>query len=118
MVFAQILTEFRENKGIYQKELASQLNVSISTISNYENGVHLPDLPTLCQIADFFDVSTDYLLGRTPYAGNFRTLQQPLRKDYTVTDLINTTLELPPRELVSMLDYIEYLKQRQKEQTH
>lgn len=64
--FAERLEELRTANGIYQKELAIYLNVSIGTISNYENGIHQPDLNALCQLADYFGVSTDYLLGRTP----------------------------------------------------
>lgn len=53
----------RKKMDIGQKELAAFLNVSVGTISNYENGVHSPDMETLIRIADFYDVSTDYLLG-------------------------------------------------------
>lgn len=63
--FAERLEELRTANGIYQKELAIYLNVSIGTISNYENGIHQPDLNALCQLADYFGVTTDYLLGRT-----------------------------------------------------
>lgn len=66
MELAEKLTLLRENREIYQKELASYLKVSVATISNYEKGIHEPDLVTLCKLADFYDVSTDYLLGRTP----------------------------------------------------
>ena len=61
------LSDLRKEKGLGQKELASLLNLSVGTISNYENGVHAPDLNTLCRLAEFFHVTTDYLLGRTEY---------------------------------------------------
>ncbi|MBQ2804016.1 MAG: helix-turn-helix transcriptional regulator [Lachnospiraceae bacterium] len=115
MNFGQVLTDLRVEKGIYQKELASYLNVTIGTISNYENGVHYPDLSTLCQIADYFHVTTDYLLGRTRYPHDLETLNRPLSKDYTIADLVNTTLELSPQNVSSMLDYVELLKLRQKQ---
>lgn len=57
------LKMLRKKMDIGQKELAAFLNVSVGTISNYENGVHSPDMETLLRIADFYDVSTDYLLG-------------------------------------------------------
>ncbi len=117
MNFGQLLTTLREENGIYQKELASYLNVTISTISNYENGIHYPDLSTLCQIADYFGVTTDYLLGRTNYRYNPQNLNRPLSKDYTVADLINTTLELSPRNVHSMLEYIELLQFRQQSES-
>lgn len=114
MDFGQILTELRTEKGVYQKELAVHLNVSIGTISNYENNVHYPDLETLCQLADFFGVTTDYLLGRTQYRYNPQTLNQYLTQNYTVADLINTTLELSPKNLNSMMDYLELIQMRQR----
>jgi len=63
MEFGEIICALRAEKGIYQKELADYLKVSIGTISNYEQGIHNPDFNTLCGIADFYEVSLDYLLG-------------------------------------------------------
>ncbi len=60
-----ILKQLRTEKGIYQKELADYLHVSIGTVSNYEQCIHSPNLDTLCKLADFYNVSVDYLLGRT-----------------------------------------------------
>lgn len=65
MRLGEKLALLRENKEIYQKELATYLEVSIGTISNYEKGIHEPDLETLCKLADYYEVSADYLLGRT-----------------------------------------------------
>ena len=62
--FGELLSELRQSRGMTQKELAKVLYVSDGTISNYENGVHYPDVEKLMDIADFFNVTTDYLLGR------------------------------------------------------
>lgn len=43
MNFGDTLFQLRTERGIYQKQLAEYLTVSIGTISNYENGVHCPD---------------------------------------------------------------------------
>lgn len=112
MDFCQTLTDLRTERGIYQKELAAYLNVSIGTISNYEQGVHSPDLATLCKLADFFGVTTDFLLQRTKYRYSLDTLNKKLMPDYTVADFINTTLELTPRNLYSMMDYMNLLQLR------
>lgn len=63
---ANRLIALRTSHGIHQKDLALYLNVSIGTISNYEHGIHQPSLNTLCLLADYYGVSADYLLGRTP----------------------------------------------------
>jgi len=56
----------REQKGYTQEELASRLGISRSALSHYEKNRREPDLKTLNDIADFFQVTVDYLFGRTP----------------------------------------------------
>lgn len=57
----------RQLKDINQAELGKIIGVGKTTISNYETGYSFPDLETLIKLADYFSVSTDYLLGRTDY---------------------------------------------------
>ena len=57
------LKELREQRRLNQEGLAMRLSVSQSTISAYEVGDRTPDLETLIAIANFFDVSIDYLVG-------------------------------------------------------
>lgn len=52
----------REEKEIKQIELAQILNVSQSTLSNWERGIHDPDNESLAHLANFFNCSIDYLL--------------------------------------------------------
>lgn len=65
MTFGARLRELRQRKGLTQAELAKALSLGESTISFYEADRREPDYCTLKAIADFFRVSTDYLLGRT-----------------------------------------------------
>lgn len=53
----------RKKCGLNQTGLAMKLNMSQSTISTYEKGDRMPDCETLIYMADFFDVSVDYLVG-------------------------------------------------------
>lgn len=57
------LSELRAAKGITQEEAAAALSVSNKSISKWENGDSFPDLPTLAGLAEYYAVSTDYLLG-------------------------------------------------------
>lgn len=59
------LKELRNDKDILQKELAEKLGLTQQTISLYESNKREPDYETLHKIANFFDVSTDYILGLT-----------------------------------------------------
>ncbi|WP_404427270.1 helix-turn-helix domain-containing protein [Ureibacillus chungkukjangi] len=55
----------RERNNISQKDFAKKIGVSNTVLSRYESGDRKPDYDTLQLIADYFEVSTDYLLGRT-----------------------------------------------------
>lgn len=59
------LKNIRKNRGISQLKLAMDLSMSQNSISRYESGVREADYATLIKIADYFDVSLDYLLERT-----------------------------------------------------
>ena len=56
------LRELRKNKNITQLQLALDLNMNQNTISRYESGEREADYRTLIMLADYFDVSIDYLL--------------------------------------------------------
>ncbi|WP_017728293.1 helix-turn-helix domain-containing protein [Halalkalibacterium ligniniphilum] len=64
-MFPERLRKLRKKHGLTMKALGKSINVAESTISGYENGNRKPDMDTLQQLADYFAVSTDYLLGRT-----------------------------------------------------
>ena len=59
------LKEMRKMRKISQLKLALDLNMNQNTISRYENLEREADYETLIKLADYFDVSIDYLLGRT-----------------------------------------------------
>ncbi len=59
------LKELREDADIRQKELAQYLHIRQNTYSQYENAQRQLPIEVLLRLADFYDVSTDYILGRT-----------------------------------------------------
>jgi len=61
------LKELRKKKNLSQTELSYLLNVAQNTISQWENNVRKMDISTAKKIADFFDVTTDYLLGYSSF---------------------------------------------------
>lgn len=65
MSLGQRLKKARESKKLLQKDVATKLGVSHNTISQYENNIRKPDPETLNTFADIYEVSTDWLLGRT-----------------------------------------------------
>lgn len=61
--FGDNLKQLRKQRNLTQKELGSQIGLSKAVISKYENGMGYPTFDVLIRIAQFFGVSTDYLLG-------------------------------------------------------
>ncbi|MDE7167893.1 MAG: helix-turn-helix domain-containing protein [Clostridia bacterium] len=64
------LFELRTEKSLSQRELAKIMNVSQGTYNNWENENTQPSIEQLIALADFFEVSVDYLIGRTDDMGN------------------------------------------------
>ena len=62
--FGEKLKELRTEKGLSQRKLGEILGVCNQAVSFWETGSREPDLDTIIKIADFFDVSVDFLLGR------------------------------------------------------
>lgn len=106
----ETLESLRKEKELGQKQLAALLNLSVGTVSNYENGVHSPDLLTLCRLAEFFGVTTDYLLGRTDYRCPPEVLDRYITKDYTAQDIVNTVLSLDKGSQLSIVNFVKYMK--------
>lgn len=63
--FPRILTVLRTENGLSQKQVACDLNISQALLSHYENGKRECNLDLLVRIAKYYDVTCDYLLGRT-----------------------------------------------------
>lgn len=72
MDFNKRLVDLREEKNLKQKELADVIGLQSSAISKYEKGATQPNLGTLIQLAEYFSVTVDYLLGvssiKNPYS--------------------------------------------------
>lgn len=61
------IKDLREDRDMRQSDLARETGIDQRTISNYETGKTSPDAYALIKLADFFNVSIDYLVGRTKY---------------------------------------------------
>jgi len=72
--FPRTISLLRKEKNLSQRKVAKELGVSQAVLSHYENGLREPGLEFVAKIADYYKVSTDFLLGRTMS-----------REDYTIT---------------------------------
>ncbi|MDE5893736.1 MAG: hypothetical protein K2H45_12515, partial [Acetatifactor sp.] len=76
----------------------------------YENSVHYPDLETLCRFAEYFHVTTDYLLDLTDNAISIDGLNVQMAGDYTVGSALNTILELSGSSRKQLARYLNMIK--------
>ena len=110
------LKNLREKKGLLQKELGDKLNISASTIGMYEQNRRDPDFETLKKIANFFNVTTDYLLDNT----NNTDIDEELKEKEALKKLLQKTgfmagdEDLTDEELERLIKFIiankEFLK--------
>ena len=90
--FAQRLKELREYYGMTQAKVAECLNFSSAAISNYECGAREPAIEELILLADFFQVSIDYLVGRSDYTIRLiknKIVRYAVMESFKVLDSLN-----------------------------
>lgn len=104
------LKELRIEKGISQQKLADALSISQPSINKYENHNIEPEIALLIMIADFFDTTIDYLVGRTDNRERIvRVTQEDL--DGTESRLIDDYRRLDSRKQDSIQEVIKnYLR--------
>ncbi len=108
-MFGQKLKELRSSKNRTQQQLADYLGISRAAYSHFENSRNDPDRETIVKLADYFNVSTDYLLGREN-----REYQNPESKSQTVAAHIDE--DVSEEEMEDILNYIEFIRQKHKKE--
>ena len=114
----ELIAELRQDRGLTQKELGDILCVSSGTISNYENGVHLPDVDKVIALANYFHVTTDYLLGRTSSNLPVELLQQAITNEKTLGDVMASFARLPANRQAALSLIISDMEVRQMIDTY
>ncbi|MBA4538126.1 helix-turn-helix transcriptional regulator [Bacillus aquiflavi] len=102
-ILAERIKKLRENKKISDKKftqayVAEAIGVARQTYTAYENGTKEPSLETVEKIADFFDVSTDYLFGRTDIMVSHRIFEERAKYDLHDLELTNWYYELAKKD--------------------
>jgi transcriptional regulator with XRE-family HTH domain len=91
-MFKERFKQLRESKGLTQYQLAEELNLGRASISNYELGTRTPDIDVLVRIANYFNVTTDYLTG----ISNFKTYKDAVEVEKS-TMLFNSLIPNIPK---------------------
>jgi transcriptional regulator with XRE-family HTH domain len=117
MNFGLKLKNLRENKNMTQEELGELLKVSKASISKYENNTHEPNISTMNFIADFFNVTTDYLLGRTDDPNTVLLESDklpPELKDLDAIEVVKGAFDkgFSKDDIKEMLDFMEKINKK------
>jgi transcriptional regulator with XRE-family HTH domain len=97
------LKQLREERNLSKIEIAKCLNISQSAYGKYELGKRKPDIDTLDRLAVFFNVSTDYLLGKT-------NIRNSIASDNLDISILSPEGKEKAKEYVSMLETVDKLK--------
>ena len=104
------LRELREARNLSQADIARALNISRQSYNFYENDKRDPDTQTLKALADFFNVTIDYLLGRDEFE-RIKNKKNPLdRKE----KLLYKITSADPDTIAEVEQYLEYLETKKK----
>lgn len=105
--FGSILKKLRNSKGLTGEDLGKKLNVTKMAISRYETDKRFPDKDTLVKLADYFDVTVDYLLGRTddPNVKVYKT--EVDGEEYTIGVNKNYPHDLSPENIKELITKLE-----------
>jgi len=109
-MFSKRLKELREEKDLTQTQLGKLVNLSQQTIGHYEVGRAKPDFETIQRLAEIFNVTTDYLLGRT----NTRKETAYIISG-TGDEDFGFDKDIPMEVREKIRDYAEYLIRKYKE---
>lgn len=108
--FGDPLAELRQDKKLTQKQLAKIIYVTPGTICNYENNVRYPDVEKLVALADYFDVTVDYLLGRSNANLSPSVFDEAISSGKTVGAFIQDFKELSPERQQILLQVMQDMK--------
>ena len=109
MNMADRIQSLRKAKGISQEQLADKIGVSRQAVSKWESEQSTPDIEKVILLSEFFDVTTDYILGYSACDLSPSVLQEAYTDDYLVQDVIIMLKKLPPahrQALVLLLEEI------------
>jgi len=134
MNYGDRLKNLRENKKLSQQQLADKLKINRSTYARYELNQTQPDIETLKMIADFYEVTTDYIVGRTNYMqesnknvsvneshGTYNSLDEisKLIKQFGIEDIgffdIEKWKNLKPEDVEEIRKHFEWVAYKAKE---
>lgn len=106
------LAEIRESRGLNKKEVAEKIGIKPDTYRNYETGRLEPNLTVLVKLADFYGVTTDYLLGRGEPNDTMKKLAAEYNLNETEQILISDYINLDKYHKQAIIDFVQLTAER------
>lgn len=116
-MFGHKLKYLREKKGLTQEQLAKKFNLLKSSISMYENNIRLPNVELIKELANYFNVSIDYLLDNKNSTNIESEIleKEMLKKILIKNGFMKNTEDLTDEELDKLMKFVvankEFLKE-------
>lgn len=111
-MFSKVLKELRKSNNLTQEQLANAVFVSVASISHYENGRSMPSRDTLENMAKFFHVSADYLLGSSTIADIEKLMNQEYCGGVKVAAFVDKCMSVKGKDREALLTVVDALEMR------
>lgn len=114
-MIAKTLINLREVNFLTQTDIAHHLHLSSSTISHYKKGITVPPTEIIFRLAEFYDVTTDYILGRCASKTNLNdTYALKLTNKMTIGDAVEIMTKMNDAEREHLAYFIEVIGKSKK----
>ena len=109
-----VLKYLREQKGIYQKKVASDLNIETNTYGSWERGNTEPPIDMLIALAKYYGVTIDYLVGVENEDYTKVKLGEEISTNFNESQLMETFRVLNIKSKEELINFAQYLKSKDK----
>jgi len=126
--FSKRLKKLRKKNKVTLEELAREIDITKTTISRYENEKRVPKMDTVKKIADYFNVTTDYLIGNTDEKKSADKIKKAIAKDPELVSfwdeiaqrdelklLFKQTKDLEPKTIKQIIRIIKAIEEEEEE---
>lgn len=113
-MFGKKLNSLRKELHLRQEDMAKHLGIARTTYAMYEQGNREPDYNTLQKLADFFNVSVDYLLGRTDKKNNEKLDAEEFLNDPELNLWFKDIKNASPEKREELKLFWKFIKQREQ----
>lgn len=115
MALGELLRDLRKDRGFTLAFVAKSLHIGTSTLGAYERGKRFPPYETLIQIADFYNVNVDYLLGRTRIRTSWDDLMKQIDINISIIDSLRSISKFSASGQKMVLEYILFTQEQEKQ---